>query len=83
MRRRKENGLQAERVRVALRLSHRDGRRPALGTFEPSVEQISSLEQMLSLPTARLRPNSFAEDQPTKVTPTTKSQVLGSGRSSP
>lgn len=48
--RRKEVGLAAERVRDVLGLSPRDGRRLALGTFEPTVGQITVLETALLLP---------------------------------
>jgi hypothetical protein len=52
--RRKEVGLSAEHVRRALRLSPRDGRRLALGTHEPTIAQITLLEQLLRLPPAGL-----------------------------
>jgi hypothetical protein len=49
-RRRKEAGLSAEHVRAALQLSPRNARRLALGTREPTVGQLTLLEQMLQLP---------------------------------
>jgi hypothetical protein len=52
--RRKECALSAERVRAALQLSPRDARRLALGTHEPTVGQVTLLEQTLRLPTATL-----------------------------
>jgi hypothetical protein len=53
-RRREEVGLAASRVREMLTLSPRDGRRLALGTYEPTIAQITLLEQLLQLPQAAL-----------------------------
>ena len=53
-RRHKKAGLGAERVRELLRLSPRDGRRLALGTYEPTIGQVTSLEQVLRLPPGEL-----------------------------
>jgi hypothetical protein len=50
LRRRRDAGIAAERVRQVLGLGPRDGRRLALGTYEPTVGQVTTLEQMLSLP---------------------------------
>ena len=53
-RRRKELGLSAESIRVALKLSHRDGRRLALGTYEPTLGEIATVQQLVQLPAGAL-----------------------------